>query len=53
MVGMVLLEALRLYGPVSMIARVASQDIKLGDVIIPKDTTVAILFAIIHRNKEL
>lgn len=53
MVGMVLLEALRLYGPVAMIARVASQDMKLGNVAIPKHTAVFIPFAVIHRNKEL
>lgn len=50
---MVLLETLRLYGPVSMIARVASQDMKLGDVVVPKGTAVAIPFAVIHRKKEL
>lgn len=52
-VGMVLLEALRLYGPVNMIARTTSQDMKLGDVTIPKDTAVFIPIAVIHRDKEL
>ncbi|KAL5863168.1 hypothetical protein ACOSQ3_000682 [Xanthoceras sorbifolium] len=52
MVNMVLLEALRLYGPTIEIARKASRDIKLGNITIPKDTGIIIPALKIHRNKK-
>ena len=50
---MVLQESLRLYPPVLMILRSATMDIKLGDIMLPKDTEVTIPIAVIHRDKEL
>lgn len=50
---MVLLEALRLYGPVLVIVREAAKDMNLGGLVIPEGTVVTIPFAIIHRNKKL
>lgn len=49
---MVLLEALRLYCPVIMLFRKASEDMKLGELMIPKDTLVSIPIAMIHRSKN-
>lgn len=49
---MVLLEALRLYGPVIELFRQAPKDMKLGDVMIPKGTCISIPFVKIHRRKE-
>ncbi|OVA16606.1 Cytochrome P450 [Macleaya cordata] len=51
-VNMVLLEALRLYCPVIVLLRKASEDMKLGELIIPKDTSVSIPLAMIHRSKK-
>ncbi|XP_020274054.1 cytochrome P450 709B1-like [Asparagus officinalis] len=53
LMNMVLLEALRLYPPVPMIGRVAANDVKLGDIMVPKGTAVSIPFIVIHRKKEL
>ncbi|MCL7039704.1 hypothetical protein MKW94_014888 [Papaver nudicaule] len=50
-VNMVILEVLRLYCPVISLVRVASEDMKLGELMIPKDTMVAIPLAMIHRSK--
>ncbi|KDP28354.1 hypothetical protein JCGZ_14125 [Jatropha curcas] len=52
LVNMVLLEALRLYGPVIMLIRKTSEDMKLGDLMIPKDTSLTIPLVKIHRSKE-
>ncbi|KAK7344325.1 hypothetical protein VNO77_13797 [Canavalia gladiata] len=52
MVNMVLLEALRLYCPVIELQRVASEDMKLGNLLIPKETCLAIPITMIHRSKE-
>lgn len=49
---MVLLEALRLYCPVVEMFREASKDMKLGNMMIPKDAWVSIPLAKIHRSKE-
>lgn len=51
--NMVLLEVLRLYGPVSVLNRKASRDTKLGDVTIPKDTVVLLPLMLIHRDREI
>ncbi|KAJ4791771.1 Cytochrome P450 [Rhynchospora pubera] len=53
LVNMVLLEALRLYGPVVNLRRQALQDLELGDLKVPKGTVLAIPVAILHRDKEL
>ncbi|XP_061354047.1 cytochrome P450 709B2-like isoform X2 [Gastrolobium bilobum] len=52
MVNMVLLEALRLYCPVIELQREASEDMKLGNLLIPKETCLAIPITMIHRSKE-
>ncbi|URD80901.1 cytochrome P450 [Musa troglodytarum] len=53
LVTMVLLETLRLYGPVVQIARKAGKDMVLGNISIPKDTAVMIPIMMIHRSKEI
>ncbi|CAL9067794.1 unnamed protein product [Musa banksii] len=53
LVTMVLLETLRLYGPVVQMARKAGKDMILGNISIPKDTAVMIPVLMIHRSKEI
>ncbi|KAI4353444.1 hypothetical protein L6164_002393 [Bauhinia variegata] len=52
LLNMVLLEALRLYGPVLTLLRETSQDIKLGNLSIPKNTGITIAVAMIHWSTE-
>ncbi|XP_058084248.1 cytochrome P450 709B1-like [Magnolia sinica] len=52
LVNMVVLETLRLYPPAILLTRMASRDMKLGDISIPKDTELSISLAMIHRNKK-
>ncbi|KAF7804983.1 cytochrome P450 709B2-like [Senna tora] len=52
MVNMVLLEALRLYCPAIQLIRETSEDMKLGNLRIPKHTCVTIPVATIHRKRE-
>ncbi|XVF33010.1 hypothetical protein REPUB_Repub17cG0131600 [Reevesia pubescens] len=52
LVNMVLLEVLRLYCPVIMLVREASEDMKLGNLMIPKHTLLTIPIVMIHRRKE-
>ncbi|KAJ7977759.1 Cytochrome P450 [Quillaja saponaria] len=52
LVNMVLLESLRLYCPVLELIREATEDIKLGNLSIPKGTCIAISMVKIHRSKE-
>ncbi|XP_065859915.1 cytochrome P450 709B2-like isoform X2 [Euphorbia lathyris] len=52
LIHMVLLETLRLYGPVVEMFKQASKDMKLGNLTIPKDGWVALPLAKIHRSKE-
>lgn len=49
---MVLLEVLRLYNPVITTLRQASKDIKLGDLVIPRDTCISIPLVKIHRMEK-
>ncbi|AEC10778.1 Cytochrome P450 superfamily [Arabidopsis thaliana x Arabidopsis arenosa] len=53
LMNMVIMESLRLYGPVSALAREASVNIKLGDLEIPKGTTVVIPLLKMHSDKTL
>ncbi|CAI0474448.1 unnamed protein product [Linum tenue] len=53
LVNLVLLETLRLYSPAIELSRVASQDIKLGRLDIPKGTILSIPIVKIHRSKEM
>ncbi|CAN6294949.1 unnamed protein product [Urochloa humidicola] len=50
---MVLLETLRLYGPVVNMLRKPISDIRLGSLSIPKGTGIAIPIPILHRDKEV
>ncbi|KAJ4825576.1 hypothetical protein Tsubulata_006512, partial [Turnera subulata] len=50
--NMVVLESLRLYGPVIQLLREASKDMKLGNLMVPKGTSLCIPVMSIHRNKE-
>nr|AYM55606.1 cytochrome p450 [Croton stellatopilosus] len=52
LVNMVLLECLRIYCPAIMLMRKTSEDMKLGKLMIPKDTCVTIPVVKIHRSKE-
>ncbi|XP_058076904.1 cytochrome P450 709B1-like [Magnolia sinica] len=52
LVTMVIFETLRLYSPVIFTERKAVSDLKLGNLMIPKDTVVTFPFPIIHRNKK-
>ncbi|XP_072980501.1 cytochrome P450 709B2-like isoform X2 [Typha angustifolia] len=53
LVTMVLLETLRLYGPVSLLARKAEKDMKLGSLKIPKGTEISMPIALMHHDKEI
>jgi PHYB activation tagged suppressor 1 len=50
---MVLLETLRLYGPVLTMLRKPISDIRLGSLSIPKGTGIMIPIPILHRDKEV
>uniref|UniRef100_A0ACD5YKP6 Uncharacterized protein n=1 Tax=Avena sativa TaxID=4498 RepID=A0ACD5YKP6_AVESA len=50
---MVLLEALRLYGPIIVMLRKPISDIKLGSLNLPKDNEIVIPLPILHRDKEV
>lgn len=51
--NMVLMETLRLYGPVLNMIRSASQDMKLGSLVIPKGTTIVVPIVKMHRDKAV
>ncbi|KAK3194428.1 hypothetical protein Dsin_025738 [Dipteronia sinensis] len=51
-VNMVLLETMRLYGPITELPRVATGDVKLGNITIPKDTHISIPLMKIYRSKK-
>ncbi|CAH8257312.1 unnamed protein product [Arabidopsis lyrata] len=46
-------ESLRLYPPATLLPRMAFEDIKLGDLIIPKGLSIWIPVLAIHHSKEL
>lgn len=50
---MVINESLRLYPPASILPRMAFEDIKLGDLEIPKGLSIWIPVLAIHHSKEL
>ncbi|GLT49905.1 hypothetical protein SLA2020_234290 [Shorea laevis] len=52
LVNMVLLESLRLYGPVLTMAREPSEDMTLGNLRIPKHTQLIVPLVIMHRSKD-
>ncbi|KAJ0678925.1 putative cytochrome P450 [Helianthus annuus] len=51
--NMVIKESLRLYPPASLLPRMAFEDIKLGDLQIPKGLSIWIPVLAIHHNKEI
>lgn len=53
LVTMVLLETLRLYGPIDVLRRKAGKDMTLGKINIPKDTEIVMPITLTHRNKEI
>ncbi|KAJ4753281.1 Cytochrome P450 [Rhynchospora pubera] len=52
-VNLVLMEALRLYGPFNLLARTATRNGNLGNIKLLKGTCVVIPTAILHRDKEV
>ncbi|VVB16007.1 unnamed protein product [Arabis nemorensis] len=46
-------ESLRLYPPATLLPRMAFEDIKLGDIVIPKGLSIWIPVLAIHHSKEL
>ncbi|KAL1536907.1 cytokinin hydroxylase-like [Salvia divinorum] len=50
---MVINESLRLYPPASLLPRMAFEDIKLGDLVIPKGLSIWIPVLAIHHNPEI
>lgn len=51
--NMVIKESLRLYPPATVLPRMAFEDIKLGDLHIPKGLSIWIPVLAIHHNKEI
>ncbi|KDP28355.1 hypothetical protein JCGZ_14126 [Jatropha curcas] len=52
LMNMVLLETMRLYGPAIDLIRTPLEDTKLGNLMIPKGTSIQIPIIRIHRNKK-
>lgn len=50
---MVINESLRLYPPASLLPRMAFEDIKLGDLVIPKGLSIWIPVLAIHHSEEI
>ncbi|VVB11309.1 unnamed protein product [Arabis nemorensis] len=53
LMNMVLMESLRLYGPVIKMFREATQDMKLGHLDIPKGTSIILPFLKMHSDKAI
>ncbi|GAV75663.1 p450 domain-containing protein [Cephalotus follicularis] len=53
LLNMVINESLRLYPPATVLPRMAFEDIKLGDLLIPKGLSIWIPVLAIHHSKEL
>ncbi|KZV35645.1 hypothetical protein F511_31025 [Dorcoceras hygrometricum] len=53
LLNMVINESLRLYPPASVLPRMAFEDIKLGDLHIPKGLSIWIPMLAIHHNEQL
>ncbi|XP_023639685.1 cytochrome P450 709B1 [Capsella rubella] len=53
LMNMVIMESLRLYGPVSALSREASVNVKVGHLEIPKGTTIVIPLLKMHSDKSL
>ncbi|KAI3412723.1 uncharacterized protein J3R85_016976, partial [Psidium guajava] len=53
LLNMVVKESLRLYPPASVLPRMAFEDIKLGDLHVPKGLSIWVPVLAIHHSKEL
>ncbi|KMT18554.1 hypothetical protein BVRB_2g026880 [Beta vulgaris subsp. vulgaris] len=53
LLSMIINESLRLYPPATLLPRMAFEDIKLGDLLIPKGLSIWIPVLAIHHDKEL
>ncbi|CAH8360903.1 unnamed protein product [Eruca vesicaria subsp. sativa] len=53
LMNMVLMESLRLYGPVIKMVREATQDMKIGHLDIPKGTSIILPFLKMHTDKAV
>ncbi|XP_074308295.1 cytokinin hydroxylase-like [Silene latifolia] len=53
LLSMIINESLRLYPPATLLPRMAFEDIKLGDLFIPKGLSIWIPVLAIHHDKEL
>ncbi|KAJ0043693.1 hypothetical protein Pint_18785 [Pistacia integerrima] len=53
LLNMVINESLRLYPPATVLPRMAFEDIKLGDLLIPKGLSIWIPVLAIHHSEEL
>ncbi|ESQ32720.1 hypothetical protein EUTSA_v10003997mg [Eutrema salsugineum] len=53
LMNMVLMESLRLYGPVIKMVREATQDMKIGHLEIPKGTSIVVPFLKLHTDKAI
>uniref|UniRef100_A0A1J3ICI3 Cytochrome P450 709B2 n=2 Tax=Noccaea caerulescens TaxID=107243 RepID=A0A1J3ICI3_NOCCA len=53
LMNMVLMETLRLYGPVLNMVRSAAEDMKVGNLVIPKGTTIVLPIVKMHRDKAV
>ncbi|XP_073146820.1 cytokinin hydroxylase-like [Henckelia pumila] len=53
LLSMVINESLRLYPPASVLPRMAFEDIKLGELFIPKGLSIWIPVLAIHHNEEI
>ncbi|EOA16440.1 hypothetical protein CARUB_v10004593mg [Capsella rubella] len=53
LMNMVLMESLRLYGPVIKMFREATQDMKIGHLEIPKGTSIIVPFLKLHTDKAI
>lgn len=50
---MVVQESLRLYAPGIRISRETFEDVKVGDMVVPKGTNLWVFITAIHRDKEI
>ncbi|CDY13716.1 BnaA06g32070D [Brassica napus] len=53
LMNMVLMESLRLYGPVIKMVREATKDMKIGHLDIPKGTSIIVPFLKMHSDKAI
>ncbi|GLT58294.1 hypothetical protein SLA2020_311970 [Shorea laevis] len=52
-VTMVIQESLRLYTPAAFVAREALEDVRIGNIVVPKGTCIWTLIPTLHRDPEI